>query len=83
MPTAGEVDRGASHPHHIQHWVDGGATDLNNGVLLCQHHHTTIHTKGWTVRMGDDGHPEYLPPPWGDPYQNIIRPNDQTLVRRP
>ncbi|MGW5365641.1 DUF222 domain-containing protein [Actinopolymorpha pittospori] len=69
--------------HHIQHWIDGGATDLNNGVLLCQHHHTTIHTKGWVVRMGPDGHPEYIPPPWVDPYQNVIRPADPTLVRRP
>ncbi|MGW5363509.1 HNH endonuclease, partial [Actinopolymorpha pittospori] len=43
--------------HHINHWADGGATDLNNGVLLCQHHHTVIHTQGWTVRMGPDGHP--------------------------
>ncbi|MGW5359181.1 HNH endonuclease [Actinopolymorpha pittospori] len=69
--------------HHIKHWIDGGATDLNNGVLLCQHHHTLIHTQGWTVRMSDNGHPEYLPPPWVDPYQNAIRPNDHTLVRRP
>ncbi|WP_192756541.1 HNH endonuclease [Actinopolymorpha pittospori] len=68
--------------HHIQHWVDGGATDLNNGVLLCQHHHTTIHTKGWTVRMSNDGHPEYTPPPWVDRHQNPIRPDDATLIRR-
>ncbi|GAA5017998.1 HNH endonuclease signature motif containing protein [Actinopolymorpha pittospori] len=68
--------------HHIRHWVDGGATDLNNGVLLCQHHHTVIHTQDWTVRMGPDGHPEYIPPPWVDPYQNVIRPNDATLIRR-
>ncbi|MGW5363547.1 DUF222 domain-containing protein [Actinopolymorpha pittospori] len=68
--------------HHINHWVDGGATDLDNGVLLCQHHHTTIHTQGWTVRMGPGGHPEYLPPPWVDPYQNPIRPDDTTLIRR-
>ncbi|MGW5359239.1 DUF222 domain-containing protein [Actinopolymorpha pittospori] len=67
--------------HHIQHWIDGGATDLNNGVLLCQHHHTTIHTQGWTVRMSDNGHPEYIPPPWVDPYQNAIRPNDTTVIR--
>ncbi|MGW5364213.1 DUF222 domain-containing protein [Actinopolymorpha pittospori] len=67
--------------HHINHWIDGGTTYLNNGVLLCQHHHTVIHTKGWTVRMGDDGHPEYIPPPWVDPYQNVIRPNDTTLIR--
>ncbi|MGW5364909.1 DUF222 domain-containing protein, partial [Actinopolymorpha pittospori] len=59
--------------HHINHWIDGGATDLNNGVLLCQHHHTVIHTKGWTVRMGDNGHPEYIPPPWVDPNAAYLR----------
>jgi hypothetical protein len=67
--------------HHIRHWVDGGATDLYNGVLLCQHHHTAIHAKGWTVRMSDDGHPEYVPPPWVDPYQDVIRPSRPTLRR--
>ncbi|GAA4983277.1 HNH endonuclease signature motif containing protein [Actinopolymorpha pittospori] len=66
--------------HHIKHWVDGGATDLNNGVLLCQHHHTVIHTQGWTVRISD-GHPEYIPPPWVDPYQNVIRHTDRTTIR--
>jgi hypothetical protein len=54
---------------------------MSNGVLLCQHHHTTIHTKGWTVRMGDNGHPEHIPPPWIDPHQNTIRPNDTTIRR--
>ncbi|GAA5027491.1 HNH endonuclease [Actinopolymorpha pittospori] len=82
LPTSREVDRSASHPHHIQHWVDGGATDLNNGVLLCQHHHTVIHTQGWTVRMSNDGHPEYIPPPWVTPHQNVIRPDDHTVIRR-
>ncbi|WP_273377764.1 HNH endonuclease signature motif containing protein [Actinopolymorpha pittospori] len=68
--------------HHIRHWVDGGKTDVGNGVLLCQYHHTTIHTKGWIVRMGDHGHPEYIPPPWIDPYQAVIRPDDLTTIRR-
>ncbi|MBB2771079.1 UNVERIFIED_ORG: hypothetical protein GGE11_001992 [Mycolicibacterium obuense] len=27
------------HAHHIQHWEDGGATDLDNLVLLCPYHH--------------------------------------------
>jgi hypothetical protein len=67
--------------HHIHHWIDGGHTNLDNGVLLCQHHHTLIHTKGWTVRMGNHGHPEYLPPPWIDPHQNPIRPDDRTIIR--
>jgi len=36
--------------HHLIHWADGGASDLNNAALLCQRHHTTVHTQryhGW------------------------------------
>ncbi|WP_166354101.1 HNH endonuclease signature motif containing protein [Phytoactinopolyspora limicola] len=55
------------HGHHIRHWADGGDTDMDNMVLLCGHHHRVIHHGGWDVRMGPDGHPEFLPPPWVDP----------------
>ncbi len=27
------------HAHHIRHWEDGGATELDNLVLVCPHHH--------------------------------------------
>ncbi len=30
--------------HHVQHWTDGGTTSLDNLVLLCRHHHRTLHT---------------------------------------
>jgi hypothetical protein len=60
--------------HHIRHWWDGGKTSLDNGVLLCRHHHhSTIHHDGWTVRMAGDGRPEFLPPPWIDPLQEPRR----------
>jgi hypothetical protein len=52
--------------HHIRHWIDGGATDLSNGVLLCCYHHTVIHQGEWIVRMATDGRPEFLPPGWLD-----------------
>ncbi|MFJ5598699.1 DUF222 domain-containing protein [Micromonospora parva] len=55
--------------HHIGHWADGGPTSLDNAVLLCGHHHRHIHQSEWTVRLGDDGHPEFLPPAWLDPEQ--------------
>ena len=29
--------------HHLRHWADGGTTDLTNGTLLCQRHHTIVH----------------------------------------
>ena len=53
--------------HHIQHWADGGATDLDNMALLCPGHHTAVHAGHWQVRMGVDGVPEAIPPPWVDP----------------
>ncbi|WP_277869304.1 HNH endonuclease [Actinopolymorpha singaporensis] len=60
--------------HHMTAWDHGGPTDLANGVLLCRHHHVTIHHKGWQVRMGTHGHPEYTPPEWSDPQRRILRP---------
>ncbi|MEX0581310.1 MAG: HNH endonuclease signature motif containing protein [Mycobacterium sp.] len=37
------------HAHHIRHWEDGGATDLDNLVLLCPHHHRLHHSGGITI----------------------------------
>ncbi|MBQ1012775.1 DUF222 domain-containing protein [Micromonospora sp. M51] len=55
--------------HHIRHWADGGPTSLDNAVLLCGHHHRHIHQTDWLVRMGGNGHPEFVPPAWLDPDQ--------------
>ena len=35
--------------HHVQHWADGGATDLDNLVLLCWWHHHAMHEGGWSM----------------------------------
>ena len=50
------------HAHHIRHWIDGGVTSLDNLVLLCGHHHRTIHHTPWEVRLADDRRPEFRPP---------------------
>jgi hypothetical protein len=31
------------HAHHLQHWEDGGQTELANLVLLCPYHHRCHH----------------------------------------
>ena len=39
------------HAHHLTHWADGGTTALTNLVLLCGHHHRTVHHTPWRVRL--------------------------------
>jgi hypothetical protein len=52
--------------HHVREHARGGPTHTDNGVLLCWHHHRTIETSGWEIRMRD-GVPEIRPPSWWDP----------------
>ncbi len=37
--------------HHVNHFEDGGPTDLNNLALLCRHHHGITHRTGWTMKI--------------------------------
>ena len=55
--------------HHINHWHrDQGNTDVNDGVLLCHHHHMLVHKHGWEItRTGSDYW--FLPPTSIDPEQ--------------
>jgi hypothetical protein len=53
--------------HHVIYWENWGLTDLDNMVLLCDHHHDSVHHHQWTVEFGEDGHPQVIPPPWMDP----------------
>jgi hypothetical protein len=66
-------DGGCAHPgcgrpvswcdaHHITPWGSDGTTSIDNGVLLCRHHHTAIHHGGWQVYLGADRHPWFIPP---------------------
>ena len=46
------------HAHHVDHWEDGGPTDLSNLALLCVAHHHAVHEGGWTLQLrpGNAGH---------------------------
>ena len=33
--------------HHVEHWIDGGATSLDNLMLLCRRHHRAVHEGGF------------------------------------
>ena len=43
------------HGHHIEHWLHGGETSLDNLVMLCTFHHHLVHEGGWTVTAEADG----------------------------
>ncbi|MHB8719630.1 MAG: HNH endonuclease signature motif containing protein, partial [Candidatus Dormibacteria bacterium] len=41
--------------HHIDHWVDGGPTNLANCCLLCRRHHRELHEGEWEVEGDANG----------------------------
>ena len=43
------------HGHHIQHWLHGGETSLDNICPVCSHHHHLVHEGGWSVERTADG----------------------------
>ncbi|WP_047522793.1 HNH endonuclease [Microbacterium sp. ZOR0019] len=57
--------------HHIRWWRrDLGATDLSNGVLLCETCHHRIHDNEWEIRIdgaGAVGRVWFIPPGYVDP----------------
>ena len=41
--------------HHLEPWMEGGATSLDLGLMLCRRCHIAVHEGGWRVaRIGDD-----------------------------
>jgi Domain of unknown function (DUF222)/HNH endonuclease len=57
--------------HHVVPWKLGGGTDLDNLVLLCQHHHGVVHRNGWSMT--------------GNPNEEltIVGPTSRVMVSRP
>jgi hypothetical protein len=50
------------HGHHIQHWLHGGATSLDNLALLCTHHHHLVHEGGWAIERTSEGELRFRAP---------------------
>ncbi len=53
--------------HHLQHWIFGGETSLENSALLCERHHTKVH-HGFRVQQDPGGR-------W-----RTFRPDDSEIV---
>ena len=42
------------HAHHLTPWLLGGLTDVDNMVMLCQHHHVLVHAASVTITKRPD-----------------------------
>ena len=63
--------------HHIRHWAHGGATVLDNLVLLCRRHHRAVHEEGFRVTLDAAGDVEFVRPD-GRPLPEAPAPPDWT-----
>jgi hypothetical protein len=61
--------------HHLIPWEEGGPTDLDNLMLVCDHHHDSVHHHDWEAELGEDGHPQVIPPAWIDQSRTPRRNN--------
>jgi len=68
--------------HHIDHWIDGGATDLANLVLLCRYHHRLHHEGGYRIERRPDGTLRWLTPNGFDvvPRLRVVPARPSSLV---
>ena len=48
--------------HHVVWWSNGGATDLDNLVLICGFHHKLVHEFGWSIARDPAGEVGWLRP---------------------
>jgi hypothetical protein len=40
--------------HHIDHWINGGSTDVGRMVLLCGTHHRQFHRPGYRMELDEN-----------------------------
>lgn len=65
--------------HHIRWWKQHrGRTDLDNGIMLCSHHHHRVHDDGWVITIRDS-QTWFTPPAHLDPQQRP-RPGNRRLL---
>jgi hypothetical protein len=64
--------------HHLQSWIDGGATAVSNLALLCRRHHVDLHDGEWTITI-TDGQVHVARPSWADPPPQHTRRQTRNL----
>jgi hypothetical protein len=67
--------------HHIRHWVNGGETNLDNLVTLCDRHHKAVHELGWSL-VGDPNEVLSFSSPHGRVMNSVPSPTWRHMTRR-
>jgi HNH endonuclease len=65
--------------HHIQHWINGGRTSLDNLVSLCKYHHLLVHDRGYLIAAGQSGFAFFRPDGTGLPTSPDLPSPDGTI----
>lgn len=58
-----DAGSGWADAHHVNHWVHGGETRLDNLILLCRAHHRMIHDHAWSLSLDPDTGDATIRPP--------------------
>jgi hypothetical protein len=77
------------HAHHVQHWLHGGRTDVDNLVLICSFHHAAIHDHGYRIHrmpsrwefLRPDGTPIPAPVALSGNTESLIEMNTRARLR--
>lgn len=77
-----EVPAAHTQIHHLQPWVDGGATDLPNLVSLCWAHHRQVELGRWVIHPIESQQPG-IPANNGAPFTISTRPRAEWGAGRP
>jgi hypothetical protein len=73
---------GWTEAHHVEHWKrDSGETNIDNGIMLCRHHHLLLHDNHWEITQRGA---EYwlIPPAEIDPHQTARLMPSKSLALR-
>jgi hypothetical protein len=69
--------------HHIVFWKrDGGQTNIDDGILLCKHHHLLAHNNGWEIARDELGQYWLTPPVNVDPDQVAVLMRSKSAAMR-
>jgi len=67
--------------HHVEHWIHGGQTAVENLVLLCSFHHRLLHEGGFKIAVAADGTRKWKRPDGTDLCPAPVAPVEDAVAK--